>query len=171
MIRYNPSFYWTSGRVFKYSDGIRLGHVNFRLQTLGFKPQYSSSKYCAPFTVKRMACTILWSQQVLFTSGIAHTIQLQVHCHYTQEKPPQMMGFMFSEQNAEINCTSVHIAEMEPSGLGEDESLSGTLLRAAGRAALLPASTQPAAIHSSVLQGFCQFWKETCIEKKKKNIY
>lgn len=59
------------------------------------------------------------------------------------------MGFMLSEQNAEIDWTSMHIATMGTTGLGEDESLSGALLRAAGRAALLPTSTQPAAIHST----------------------
>lgn len=42
------------------------------------------------------------------------------------------------------------LLKWESSGLGEEESLSGALLRAAGRAALLPASTQPAAIHSTV---------------------
>lgn len=56
-----------------------------------------------------------------------------------------MMGFMLSEQNAEIDWTSMHIATMGTTGLGEDESLSGALLRAAGRAT----STQPAAIHST----------------------
>lgn len=42
------------------------------------------------------------------------------------------------------------LLKWESSGLGEDELLSGALLRAAERAALLPASTQAAAIHSTV---------------------
>lgn len=42
------------------------------------------------------------------------------------------------------------LLKWESCGLGEDESLSGALLVAAGRAALLPAATQPAAIHSAV---------------------
>lgn len=42
------------------------------------------------------------------------------------------------------------LLKWELSGLGEDEALSGALLRAAGRAALLRASTHPDAIHSTV---------------------
>lgn len=80
---------------------------------------------------------------------------------------------MFSEQNAEMVWTSVHIAKMELSGLREDEALSGVLLRAAGRAALLPASTQPAAIHSAVtlpnppgILPILKRKKEICMGKK-----
>lgn len=103
-------------------------------------------------------------------------IQLQSNLHYTQakkKKKSQMKGFMFSEQNAEMVWTSVHIAKMELSGLREDEALSGVLLRAAGRAALLPASTQPAAIHSAVtlpnppgILPILKRKKEICMGKK-----
>lgn len=51
------------------------------------------------------------------------------------------------KKSSALPCT---LLKWEPPGLGEDEPLSGALLRAAGRAALLPASTQPAAIHSTV---------------------
>lgn len=61
-------------------------------------------------SVKGMTWTILWSQQVLFTQGTAHMIQLQFNHHDTQAE--KMKGFMFSEQNAEIDWTSMHIAKM-----------------------------------------------------------